>query len=308
MRIETIRLAELEGRAAAGGLLAGSEATLTAYLLDDVGKCEVVPRAAVIVCPGGAYTHLADREAEPVAMAFAAAGCQAFVLRYSLGQASEPAPGEVAQAAFPRCLDELAASVALVRERAAGWDVDPGRVFVCGFSAGGHLALMLATTWQAQAERMGLGDEPELVRPSGEVLGYPLADVSAFADLLEAAPANSTSHAVQVGRAASRAMYGTTDPTREQILALSPVQLVSSQMPPAFVWGTGEDRTVDPRGAVALAGACLSHGVPCELHLFERGPHGMSLASPVVAGPGGTRVDADAAQWLDLAIRWIRRH
>ena len=112
-------------------------ARLDAYLLSQVllpREGVTAPRPAVIICPGGSYQYTSLREAEPPAMAFLAAGIDAFVLHYSC------AP----QARFPVALVQLARAVAHVRERAAQWNIDPRRIAVCGFSAGGHLAACLA--------------------------------------------------------------------------------------------------------------------------------------------------------------------
>ncbi len=124
--------------------------TLTAYLLDpspELANADVRP--AVLVFPGGAYRACSDREAEPVAMAFLAEGYHAFVLRYSLNE----------QAEFPRPLQDAEEALELVRSRSGEWGIDPHKVAVCGFSAGGHLAGALGT--------MGR------VRPDALIFGYP---------------------------------------------------------------------------------------------------------------------------------------
>ena len=90
---------------------------------------EPARRPAVIVCPGGAYTYLADREGEPVALSFMQKGYDAFVLRYSLGERS----------AYPGPLDDISRAVWFVRSHADEWEIDPDHIAVCGFSAGGHL-------------------------------------------------------------------------------------------------------------------------------------------------------------------------
>lgn len=298
MRVEKIELGGAGGAGADAGGAGG--ASLTAYLLDEPARCAVTPRPAVIVCPGGAYTHLADREGEPVAMAFAAAGCQAFVLRYTLGS---PEPG---RAAFPDCLDELARSVALVRERAGEFDVDPGRVYACGFSAGGHLALMLATTWDEVAGRLGV--DPELVRLNGTIACYPLTDNRIAAAALADPDSGLDPHARVVLGQAACAMFGRSDPPLEEVEALSPVCLVDARTAPAFIWTTAEDKTVDPLNSLRYAAALSAAHVPFELHVFETGPHGMSLAGAATRGlPDNPRVNADAAQWVGLALRWLDR-
>lgn len=122
--------------------------TLTTYLLDSAPDMPNTSlRPAVMVFPGGGYSHLSNREAEPVAMAFLAEGYHAFVLRYSV------------HAAFPQPLHDAEAALELIRQNAALWGVDADRIAVCGFSAGGHLAAALGT--------MGR------VRPNALILGYP---------------------------------------------------------------------------------------------------------------------------------------
>lgn len=124
--------------------------TLTAYLLDSSPEMtNTQVRPAVLVFPGGGYVMCSDREAEPIALAFLSEGYHAFILRYSLGE----------NAAFPRPLNDAEEALDLIRAKAHEWAVDPGKIAVCGFSAGGHLAAALGT--------MGR------VRPNALILGYP---------------------------------------------------------------------------------------------------------------------------------------
>ena len=114
----------------------GSEATFVRYVLDN--SEEIDPkrqRPSVLVIPGGGYAMTSDREAEPIAMQFLAAGCNAFVLRYS-----------VAPSVFPTALLEAAEAVQRIRAHADDWQCDPSKIAVIGFSAGGHLAANLATS------------------------------------------------------------------------------------------------------------------------------------------------------------------
>src|SRR5690554_5099502 len=112
--------------------------TMTTYILDfspDMDRHK--KRPAVLICPGGAYQFTSDREAEPVAMRFAAAGFHAFVLRY-----------RVAPSKHPKALLDVSRAMWIIRENAIQWNVDPDSIAVCGFSAGGHLAGSLGVFWQ----------------------------------------------------------------------------------------------------------------------------------------------------------------
>ena len=151
-----------------------TEAVLTAYcrgrtgLLADDGA-----RWAVLILPGGGYERIAPAEGEPVALAFAAAGVQAFVLSYS-----------VLPARWPQPFLEGAAALAWLRAHAAGYGVRPDRVAVCGFSAGGHLAGCLSCLWghPLLGERLGLA--PGQARPDAAVLCYPVVHAERYLDIL----------------------------------------------------------------------------------------------------------------------------
>ena len=141
----------------------GSEATFVRYVLDN--SEEIDPkrqRPSVLVIPGGGYAMTSDREAEPIAMQFLAAGCNAFVLRYS-----------VAPSVFPTALLEAAEAVQRIRAHADDWHCDPSKIAVIGFSAGGHLAANLATTAGDDTMRAH-GYDPDAVRPNALMLGYPV--------------------------------------------------------------------------------------------------------------------------------------
>ena len=121
----------------------------------------------VLVCPGGAYSYCSDREAEPIAAKYLAAGFHAAVLRY-----------HCAPAVFPTALLELAWSVKTIRKFAKQWHVNPDAVFVCGFSAGGHLAASLGTLWNETFLQKALGNGEWM--PNGQILGYPVITMGEY--------------------------------------------------------------------------------------------------------------------------------
>ena len=126
------------------------QAKLTVYARDNSPEIDPARRyPAVLVIPGGGYDMCSDRETEPVALPFLAAGCTAAVLRYSVAPTWHPAQ-----------LHEAATAMARLREHADTYHIDPARLFVCGFSAGGHLAAMLGYLWHENPQG-------ELARPTG---------------------------------------------------------------------------------------------------------------------------------------------
>ena len=137
---------------------------LTVYLRDCVETMPLaMERPLVLVVPGGGYSHLSAREGDPVALQFAAAGYHTAVLRYAVGD----------DAAHGLPLRQLAAAIGLVRQNAAQWHVLPDKIAVCGFSAGGHLALSGAV--------LAVPGLPEQPRPDAVILGYPVITAGQYA-------------------------------------------------------------------------------------------------------------------------------
>jgi len=145
-----------------------NEATLTSYLweesnqLSDGIKWQPELRPAVIICPGGAYRFLSDREAEPVAMKFYSEGFQAFILRYSL----------LEDCIYPTPLEEASRAIWLIRSNAAEWGIDPNKIIIGGFSAGGHFSALIGTRWNEEGlcQRLGIPEGGNM--PNGLILCY----------------------------------------------------------------------------------------------------------------------------------------
>lgn len=254
----------------------GERVRLRAYLrpsrkvLADDGR-----RWAVIVCPGGGYSLLAPGEGEPVALAFLAAGVQAFVLDYSV----EPVR-------YPVALMELAASVAWVRRHAEEYGIDPRRIAVCGFSAGGHLAGCASNLWDSPV-LASLGLTPEEMRPDASILCYPVITTQAR----EGQPLSF-----------SRLL----GPAREVPPELLLDRSVTGRTPPTFLWATVTDDMVPVENTMLYAAALRRAGVPFELHLYGDGPHAMGLATAESAWDPAHE-NPHAASWHGLCVEWLRR-
>lgn len=252
-------------------------AVLTSYLLDRISVDEEKSRPAVIVCPGGGYRNRSDRESEPVVMQFLSMGYHAFLLDYS-----------VAPNRFPTSLLELAEAVALVRENSQAWQVDPQQIYVCGFSAGGHLVCSLGVFWNQERVYGAIGRPAEQVRPDGLILCYPVITSGEFA--------HEGSFLQLLGEGAAK----------EQREAVSLERHAGSHMPKTFLWHTYEDETVPLENSLLLASAMKRHGVNFELHIYPRGGHGLSLANEETSGELRQELLIPACQnWISLAHTWI---
>ena len=230
----------------------------------------------VLVCPGGAYSYCSDREAEPIAAKYLAAGFHAAVLRY-----------HCAPAVFPTALLELAWSVKTIRKFAKQWHVNPDAVFVCGFSAGGHLAASLGTLWNETFLQKALGNGEWM--PNGQILGYPVITMGEYT--------HQGSRENLIGGRMSDAMT--------HLLSLE--ERVDEHTVPTFLWHTAEDGAVPVQNSLMYAAALASHHVPFELHVFEKGAHGLSTCEDITSDLGNETVP-DNQSWVDMSIRFIRRH
>ncbi len=258
------------------------DCTLTAYL--HMQDKRWAPRPAMIVCPGGAYQFLSDREAEPIALAYLHAGMQAFVLRYSVGEkALHDAP-----------LVEVALAVKRLRDHAAEYDLDPTRIFVVGFSAGGHLAAMSGVLWDDPVVRAAIGhpDEPATVcRPTATLPCYPV--ISAHA------PGWSQSFATLTG---IRDYKNTSEADRYSL----ELHVDSEKTVPSFIWHTFDDEGVDIMHTLLYTQALARVGVPFEYHVYPHGPHGLSLATAETSGGNPAFDLPNVAEWFAASVRYIQ--
>lgn len=302
MYCETVRLYENR-----------EDVTLTTYVLEDTrdmlnGK----PRPAVLICPGGGYLTLSDREGEPVALAFAHMGYHAFVLKYSVysqGVQNEDmfaavGEGRKEHCIFPKPMQDIGAAMLYIREHSGQWHVNMEQVAVCGFSAGAHNCAMYGAYWDKPEIAGFFGKDPEMMRPAACILGYPLTDYIYMKEY--AAHLDPEEIAGQLFVQSNMAYLGTTEPDEELLKAISPARLVSGSTPPTFLWATGEDNLVPVQHTILMARALADGKVPFEVHIFESGPHGLGVATE--AGAGNLwDVNREAAQWVPMCHAWLRK-
>ena len=238
------------------------------------------PRAAVLILPGGGYHGCSHREAEPVALAFVARGINAFVLNYRTC-----APTYI----YPRQLIDASMAITHIRANAEEYDIDPDRIAVVGFSAGGHLAGALSLMHNRPEVLEALGIEEGSNRPNAAVLSYPV--VTAYP------PTHEGSFKNLLGKPFDEL----TDAEREYH---SLERHVDENSPPMFIWHTATDKGVPARGSLLLAEKYLAHGIPVSLRLYPTGPHGLSLANRITAH-APSQVNPIAARWVDEAIEFL---
>lgn len=230
---------------------------------------------AMLVLPGGAYVFCSDREAEPVAEAYYAEGFNAYILRYSVAPVS----------VYPTQLCEAAMAMAYIRREAEKQFTDKTHVAEIGFSAGGHLCGSIATMYAREPVK-NIGIAPEEARPDAAIPSYAVIS-NGLGD-------GGTFNNLTAGNAA---------------LAedLSIEKNVDENTPPLFIWHTSDDGCVDVTNCLRLAAAAKEHGVPFNLHVFERGQHGLSLTDDrVYSASAVPAVTSGTESWFALSVKWLK--
>lgn len=265
------------------GVDKNQKASVDFYILDTPEQMTAIrKRPMVLVCAGGAYLYRSKREGEPVIMQFLARGYHCALVHYS-----------VAPAKWPCAARELAHAIAIARRNAEEWNIKEDSVFVCGFSAGGHLVATLGTIWDDPLfyEEFGIPQETpaEKVpwRPDGSVLGYPVIT------MLENTHAGSRDNLLSENAA------------REMLEMASMEKRVTKSTVPSFIWHTKTDGSVPVANSLDYAKALEANGIPYSLKLYESGCHGLSLCNELTA-TGPEHIVPENAGWINLAADWIK--
>lgn len=233
---------------------------------------------AVVVCPGGGYGFLAnDHEGKQVAEFFNKLGVTAFVLKYRI--VAKDRPGPLSEAP----LADAQRALRTVRAKAKDYGIDPARIGVMGFSAGGHLASTAATHFDG-----GLKDGDDIdktsCRPDFAVLAYPVITMEAGAT-----------------HGGTRKNLLGDKPDAKLVELYSNEKQVTKDTPPTFLFQTSADTAVVPENAVRFYLACKKAGVPVEMHIYEKGKHGVGLGRD----PKWTGGETSVATWPDRLADWM---
>ncbi len=239
--------------------------TLTVFVPDE----KLRNGSAVVVCPGGGYGGLADHEGKPIAEWLNTLGVTACVLKYRLGPKYH----------HPVMWQDASRAIRTVRSKAGEWRLDPERIGIIGFSAGGHLCSTMATHFDAGNPASADVIEQASSRPN---FAMPIYAVITMSD--------------PYTHQGSRHNLLGDNPPQELIDLLSNEKQVTSQTPPIFLMHTADDEAVPVENSLLFALACRKAGVQVELHIYAHGRHGVGLAKD----------DPTLSGWTTLAADWMR--
>ena len=224
---------------------------------------------AVVVCPGGGYVGLAmDKEGDQIARFLNSLGVTSFVLKYRLGPKYH----------HPIELGDAQRAIRTVRAKAAEYRVLPDRIGIMGFSAGGHLAATAGTHFDAVNANAGDPIDRVSSRPDFLILCYPVISFLNY-----------------VHQGSKRNLLG-ENPDPKLVESMSNETQVTAQTPPTFLFHTNADTGVPPENSMMFYMALRKAGVPAEIHIYERGPHGVGLA----------QTDEALATWPGRLADWLR--
>ncbi len=241
--------------------------TLTPYLSEKPGAA----RAAVVICPGGGYGALADHEGSHYAKFLNEHGIAAFVLKYRLGSAGYR---------HPVMLNDAARAVRMVRARATEWNIDTAKVGIMGSSAGGHLASTLLTHFDSGNAEAADPIDRQSSRADLGVLCYAVITMGEFTH-----------------QGSKKNLLG-ENPSAELVTLLSNELQVKANTPPCFIWHTWEDKAVPIENSMQFASALQKNKVPFDLHIYQKGNHGIGLGAKQKDSAAKHPWTADLVFWL----------
>ena len=249
---------------------------LDIYIADPVGEFS---RKAILVIPGGGYANVcSDREGEPIGMAFMAHGYNAFVLHYTVGR----------KKTFPAQLIEASLAMKHIKDHAEEYNIDSAKIFVTGFSAGGHLAGSLGIMWNRKEIYDAIDMPYGYNKPSGMMLVYPVVT-----------GVQSYSEKTTFGN-----LWGTDEPDAAWLKESSLEQNVSKEAVPLFIMHTSNDEIVDVRNSLCLAEKYRENNLTFEMHIYPDAPHGVALGNEITKCGVEKWQNPVIAKWVEHAAAW----
>lgn len=253
---------------------------VTYYGLEENPDLAMKKHPLILVFPGGSFNHLSLREGEPVALAYANKGFNSAVVSYNLIDD----PGDI----YPDAALSGLRAIQYFRENADRLGIDPEKIVTIGFSAGGNVVSVMNMMAESEKWQKEFKYSREEVAPNATILGYPLINFAKIGFKLNSAEKE------EVDDAAEREF-------------LDSAKGVTDQTPPTFIFQAYDDPTVLIDNSLEYMRALREHNIQFEAHIFDKGGHGFSLATPELAVEGRPWVvDEHTAHWFKLSIEWLQ--
>lgn len=235
-------------------------------------------RGGVVVLPGGAYLTHGGSEGEAVALAFLAAGYNAYLLRYSVGK----------HAVFPASVADACFALKLIRQKQDAFYQDPDKLCLCGFSAGGHVAACAGTMWNREDVKAASGCSGQEGKPNALILGYPCITVDVE------------------GQGEMYSLLAGERSLEELREIASAEKWVGEHTPTAFLFNMYRDKMVPVEHGLKFISALAEHNIPFESHTYMEGSHGSALNTPVSSLGNEALENPHVARWFRDCTMWLR--
>ena len=247
-------------------------------------------RRALLVIPGGGYGMVSEREAEPIARKFYAEGYNTFTLKYSVTDyGKDPARIFDKKRGVPKPLLEASKAMALIRRNADKYNIDPDKIAIIGFSAGGHLCATLATMWHLDFVKENADIEYGENKPNAAILSYPVI----------------MSDPVIGHEGSFKNLLNSSENYEKDLELYNPLNHVDEKTCPCFFWHTAGDTCVPVESSLYMSAALSKAKVPFEAHIYPGGVHGYSTCEPDVLRGEQPKDARHASDWVRNAIRWL---
>ncbi|WP_220751915.1 alpha/beta hydrolase [Apilactobacillus xinyiensis] len=252
-----------------------SSAFMQGYIRNADAESGHFKYSAMIIVPGGSYTHIPVNQAESFALTYSAQGYQSFFLRYTFESEAKPL--------MPNPLIELANTIKIIKENAVNWNIDPEKIVIAGFSIGGHIVSLFNNLYDSEwFQKISKINNSEIIKPAATILGYPVINLTLGFPNDNEKVANWIDDKIEIKADES----------------------VSDTNVPTFIWATTDDPVVPSINSIKYAEQLNLHHIDNELHLFHHGPHGMALANQLTAWKNAAN-DQHVAKWFQLSNEWL---
>jgi len=247
------------------------EPFMTVYSISNMDEVDLdKKRPTVLIAPGGGYNMVSQRESEPIMTQFLAQGYTVAILKYSVNPAR-----------YPTQLLEISRAMWILRSESEKYQVDPNKIAVIGFSAGGHLAGSLGVSWNKEFISETIGMPKGMNKPNALILSYAVL----------------SSH-FHPHKGSFDSLLG-AEPTDEQIREVSCELNVGPHTPPTFLWHTANDNVVPVGNSLCFAQALSNHNIPFEVHIYPDGQHGLSVCTNDVNSS-----NENVSAWIQACLKW----
>ena len=263
--------------------------SIKTYILEKTDDPQTSARPFILVVPGGGYDHYGRHEQEQIALKMNSFGFSSAVLHYSLKPTK-----------FPQPLLDAAQAVSFIRKNSEKWNINPDKIILLGFSAGGHVAASLGAYWNSNLISAFSELSPQEIKPNALILSYPV--ITADKDFCHSGSINALLENLSEDEKKNLLKITNSENLRDVV---SIEKHITKDFPPSFIWHTLADKAVPPENTIFMIQALRHANIEFEYHLFSRGQHGLALSCAQTSNADGSNSEKECEIWPELMKNWL---